>query len=173
MEESGELNAWLGKPPDKVGSVSWSNDHDVQAEVRSEDRSPSPSVSSEASDVIEVSQQPIFVHVTAPQDQTTAEPDTIVIDDEGDNEEESRQQDSDSEAGSQFVVNKQEDLTIDVPEIPEDEKEDYDYLPNHFTVKRILYALGNGSADRKYVVKLLTGELDLVRYYIDPKLRKD
>ncbi|KAK5075246.1 hypothetical protein LTR64_001451 [Lithohypha guttulata] len=162
MEESGELNAWLGKPPDKFDSVSSGNDHDVQAEVRSEDRSPSPSVSSEAGDVIEVSQQPTFVHVTAPQDQTTAEPDTIVIDGEGDNEEESRQQDSDSEAGSQFVVNKQEDLTIDVPELPEDEKEDYDYLPNHFTVKRILYALGNGSADRKYVVKLLTGELDLV-----------
>lgn len=116
MEESGELNAWLGKPPDKFDSVSSGNDHDVQAEVRSEDRSPSPSVSSEAGDVIEVSQQPTFVHVTAPQDQTTAEPDTIVIDGEGDNEEESRQQDSDSEAGSQFVVNKQEDLTIDVPE---------------------------------------------------------
>jgi len=144
-EDSLDVNAWLGKPPEQATSKSASEAHDVEG-AHSAATSPSPSVSGHESDLIEIPHRP------APRQEVISDEEHVVEADQD------ALQDEAQEEGDEFVVNRQENLTINVPELPEAERDEFDYLPDHFTVKRILYALPH----RQYIVKLGSGEIDLV-----------
>lgn len=57
---------------------------------------------------------------------------------------------------------RQPGLSINLPVLSDEDKEDYDFLPNHFDVRRILCALGDNAPDRKFIVELASGEVDMV-----------
>lgn len=148
-EDSLDVNAWLGKPPEqatsKATSKATSEAHDVEG-AHSAATSPSPSVSSHESDLIEIPHRPAPAQEVVSDEETVVEVDQDALQDEA------------QEEVDGFVVNRQENLTINIPELPEAERDEFDYLPDHFTAKRILYALPN----RQYIVKLGSGEIDLV-----------
>lgn len=148
-EDSLDVNAWLGKPPEqatsKATSKATSEAHDVEG-AHSAATSPSPSVSSHGSDLIEIPHRPAPAQEVVSDEETVVEVDQDALQDEA------------QEEVDGFVVNRQENLTINIPELPEAERDEFDYLPDHFTAKRILYALPN----RQYIVKLGSGEIDLV-----------
>lgn len=52
----------------------------------------------------------------------------------------------------------QQGFFIEPPKLSEEEKEDYDFLPGHFSVERIISKIRHD----KYMVKLKSGERDLV-----------
>lgn len=157
MDAAGDLNAWLGKPPEKASSEAVSEDEVVPAQ--SSAGSASPSVSSDQSaDVVEIPHRPLS-QWTAVQPKTSF---ASVVQVEIEEEKSGELQDEAllSQEEVQFVVNQQVGLTVEVPELSEDEKDEFEHLPGHFNVKRILYATGD--ADRRFVVKLGSGEVDLV-----------
>lgn len=56
-------------------------------------------------------------------------------------------------------IKRQPNLSVDIPRLERADKDDFEYLPGHFEVRKVLHALhGN-----KYLVKLASGETDLVR----------
>lgn len=158
-EENLDVNAWLGKPPKKPQSKPES-EVDEADNAPSTAPSPSPSTLSHESDLIEIPHRPAPPHVDASEDDDHREDDFEEIQDDADE----LQQDNDipmadaEEEVVDFVVNPRDNLIIKVPELAEDERDAFDYLPEHFAAKRILYAL----PDRQYIVKLGSGEVDLV-----------
>lgn len=154
MEDQNDLNAWLGKPPEKPVSEPPSEADANDPRSSDNAQSPAPSLSRSSSDVVEVSQS-----LNSQQHPTEVDDQPMAIEDDGTDE----LQIQDSEPKEvEFMVNKQDGLTIDPPELSEDERDQYEHLPGHFNVKRILYAIGDVPADRKFIVKLGTGEVDLV-----------
>jgi chromodomain-helicase-DNA-binding protein 4 len=69
---------------------------------------------------------------------------------------------SDPDASSQTVENatphKQQDFYIDVPWLSDKEKEAYEYLPGHFTARKILNQRGHD----RYIVRLESGEQSIL-----------
>jgi len=163
-EDNLDVNAWLGKPPEQPTDTSKpaSEAGDVDGAQRATTSpSPSPSVSSHESDLVEIPHRPAPPQGDISEEEHEAEDGLGGLSDDVD---ELHQDDDVSTAEAEeeevdgFVVHRQENLTIDVPELPENERDEFDYLPDHFTAKRILYAL----PDRQYIVKLGSGEVDLV-----------
>lgn len=160
-EDNLDVNAWLGKPPEQPTDTSKPvNEADDIDGAQSATTSPSPSVSSHESDLVEIPYRPAPPQVDISEEEHEAEDDLDGLSDDVDE----LHQDGDvsmaevQEEADKFVVNWQENLTINVPELPEDERDEFGYLPDHFTARRILYALPN----RQYIVKLGSGEVDLV-----------
>lgn len=163
-EENFNVNAWLGKPPGHPDSVPASEvdeaDDGPRTAVSLSSQSSSPSASSHESDLIEIPHRPARLYANASEHGDTGVDDFEEIQDDTD---ELRQDNglvtADTvEEVDDFVVNRQDNLVISVPELTEDERDEFDYLPDHFTAKRILYALPH----RQYIVKLGSGEVDLV-----------
>lgn len=160
-EDNLDVNVWLGRPPeqptDTSESVSEADDVDG---TQSATTSPSPFISSHESDLVEIPYRPTPPQVDISEEEHEAEDDLDGLSDDVDE----LHQDGDvsmaeaQEEADNFVVHRQENLTINVPELPGDERDEFDYLPDHFTARRILYAL----PDRQYIVKLGSGEVDLV-----------
>jgi len=158
-----DVNAWLGKPPERPqptpASEAAAEDH-AQSAAASPSPSPPPSASSRESDLVEIPHRPAPAQADASEADDQSEADRDNVQDDVDE----LQLDNDvsmvepPEEVDGFVVNRQRNLSIHVPELTEDERDSFDYLPDHFTAKRILYAL----PDRQYIVKLATGEVDLV-----------
>jgi hypothetical protein len=58
----------------------------------------------------------------------------------------------------------QQQLYIDIPKLSEEEKEEYEYLPGHFSVQRIVSKLRGA----RYAIKLKSGESDIVSAIYPP-----
>lgn len=163
MEQADGLNAWLGKPPELNSSKESSNNatDDAKSNPSPYSISPSPSrsASNDSSNVVEIPHRPASHAIEVSEDEEEDITATTVPHDEelecmNGNEE-------DMDVDGETVISRQENLIITVPEMSEDEKEEYDFLPGHFTAKRILFAMGS-VPDRKFIVKLASGEIDLV-----------
>lgn len=159
MDTGGELNAWLGKPPGKIDSNVSSEDEVVAEE--SSTGSPSPSVSSQQSlDVIAIPHRPLSQQPSPQVKSFSRQAAVVAINDE--DPDELLDGDAASESDTEFVVSRQDGLTIKLPELSEDEKDEFEHLPGHFDVQRVLYATGDSPTERGFVVKLASGEFDLV-----------
>ncbi|KIW89513.1 uncharacterized protein Z519_09669 [Cladophialophora bantiana CBS 173.52] len=67
--------------------------------------------------------------------------------------------DQEGENGDNLLVGLfQKHFYIDVPKLTDEEKEAYEYLPGHFSVEKVL----SERKDRKYIVRLESGEQDIV-----------
>lgn len=161
-----DVNAWLGKPPELAVSKSGSRADDVD-DGQSVAATPSPTSSSHESDIIEILPHSAPPQAHTPEDEEEESEDGVdevqeVVDE---SQEDNGIAMTEAEAKvDDFVVNRQENFTIKVPQLAEDERADFDYLSDHFTAKRILYAM----PDRQYLVKLGSGEVDLVRDILRP-----
>jgi len=167
--ETLEVNAWVGKPPEKekpqstpASSVAEADDDAGAVDLQSMSHSPSlsPSASSHESDLVEIPPRPVPGREDITKDDYQVEDTYEEIQDDTDElqkDDEASMIDVEEEVDG-FVVNRQNNLVIKVPQLAEEERDEFDYLPNHFTAKRILYALPG----RQYIVKLGSGEVDLV-----------
>lgn len=166
MEEENDLNAWLGKPPGKDAQ----GEEDSISQLESSPAPPVSPSSSSANNESEVEDIPFL-----PEEETIQISDDEEIEDadvemEDDIDELQRSDEDVPEVRKQQIeaeieeephhaIAKQDGLVIEVPELSEDEREQYEHIPGHFSVRKILYALPN----HKYVVKLDSGEIEVVR----------
>lgn len=70
---------------------------------------------------------------------------------------ESSSDDEESEAAA-VAPRLQQSLYIDVPKLSHEDKQDYEFLPGHFSVRKVL----SKSDEDRYLVQLDSGEVDLV-----------
>lgn len=61
-----------------------------------------------------------------------------------------------------FMGRPQQQFYIEVPRMPEEEKKKYEYLPGHFSVRKVL----SKREDNHYVVELESGERDVVSGFV-------
>jgi hypothetical protein len=134
-----DLSSWVGKPP----AVPKPAKKPVQADAGEDSSASQNNMPSPPSDVSSVSLGDI-------------------LHEDGDRPKPLRNNEqSESEGGSyggddhvDTTSRKQTSFYIEVPKLPEEEKDEYEYLPGHFSVRRIVAQL---DADR-YLVKLDSGE---------------
>jgi hypothetical protein len=142
MEADGaDITAWMGKPPGKPAEAEGSST-----------RSASTSASDSSPEEINYDGTPVkrrTVPVVLRDDQDSD-------DDPAHHQFTTSNNDETGEVMSRF----QHNFFINVPKIDDDEKEEFQHLPGHFTVKKILSEF---SEDR-YLVKLASGEKQLVSY---------
>ncbi|KEF62875.1 uncharacterized protein A1O9_00848 [Exophiala aquamarina CBS 119918] len=137
MDDSLDLSAWVGNPPKRPGSKVVS--------IRGSQRLASQSTKySDASDP-----------VTAPSE-SNASSDAADIPDNEDAipswTQAQNAESSDSDTSTQAV--EQQAFYIDIPHLPDEEKEEYKYLPGHFVAEEILGQRGQA----RYTVRLESGE---------------
>lgn len=169
-EDEGDLSVWTQRVPAKPASRSPSeagHDEDPTSVRSSLSASPAPSVSANSSDAVEfvspMVQKPDYEDTSEESDIGQAEPDTMDFDrDDSPVIIVSRPSSSSESEDNVALVTQQPGLSITLPALSEDDKEEYDFLPNHFDVKRVMYALGENALDRKFVVELASGEVDMV-----------
>ena len=137
-----DLPSWTGKPPEKSSQlVPRSPIADISQS--DESRGPSPAQSSNSTGSLE---EITYDGIPATKTKTTPVRPADTFDD--------------SEEGSviEVVPRFQHNFFIDVPTLDEDEKQEYEYLPGHFTVSKIMSEY-RGS---RYLVKLHSEEKQLV-----------
>ena len=139
-----DLSVWLGKPPETTAGFSSNAVDRKRAVVEIQDSSDYATRNSESNTGSEMEQNEKQRSMPA---QELDDDETISIPRESDIRNKS------SVASHSFY--------IDVPEFEPGVLEEYDYLPGHFTAKRILQQF---RGDR-YLVKLGSGEKDLVSAY--------
>jgi hypothetical protein len=149
MEEGGaDITAWMGKPPDKPA--------ETEAQGGSSNRSASAPASDWASDS---SAEEINYDGTPVKRRTVP----VLLRDDTDSDDNPAQHqfatsDNDNDGTGEVTSHFQHKFHINIPQMDEDEKEKFQHLPGHFTVKKILSEF---SRDR-YLVKLASGEKQLV-----------
>lgn len=177
MDEESDISvdAWLGKPPQKptIRGADAIDQQDNAGQPGNSSASPAPLTSStSASDLIEIPHRPVPPPANISEDELA---DNENDDDDVDKDEvqgvivrrrgrprkmgvSATKGDQVAELEDDFAARLQDGLVVRVPTLPEEEREEYEHLPGYFEVKRILYSL----PDRQYVVKLGSGEVDLV-----------
>ncbi|KAK4932995.1 hypothetical protein LTR66_015943, partial [Elasticomyces elasticus] len=163
------IGAWLGTPPERpeeaqdVSMNDVGNDSDVSA----------PAISPQPSSKADSDMQ----EITNGVEQSAIEPenDDAEADVEADTESaDGPQQDEEVEVVAERSVSpaRQEGLEIVIPELDDDERDEYQYLPDHFTVKKVYHTYPGA----KCLVKLASGEVEMldrstmVQEYHDGKL---
>ncbi|KAK6365906.1 hypothetical protein LTS17_010872 [Exophiala oligosperma] len=143
MDNSVDISAWMGKPPQKSQHTDKSAIETAPSSQGSQDSWESaisaPSITSSGGDI-----------------EHNSEPDTQTSD--GYVQEESEATSDADGLVSALVPSLQHNFYIDVPRLSDREKQDYEYLPGHFAVKEILAQ----RTDDQYVVRLESGERDLL-----------
>lgn len=139
-----DLSAWVGKPPERPTDLEATIQEDEQGQL-------SPlNYHSEASDPMSASSE---------SNASGGAGDILHHDDDISSNLQVQNADiSDDDPSSQTVKNatpsKQQDFYIDVPWLSDKEKEAYEYLPGHFTARKILSQRGSD----RYMVMLESGE---------------
>lgn len=164
MDDENDLGAWLGKPPEKDAQPKSSSNGHADSDSS---RAASPSSASDNDDVVE--EIPFMpeetLHIS--DNGAESEEDVTMYDNEVDELQLSEDDISDIHTredvennidDTQQEIVKQDGLIINPPDLSEDEREEFEHLPGHFAVRKILYAM----PDRRYVVKLESGEVELV-----------
>lgn len=145
-EEAADITAWMGKPPEKPVRVQPDG-----SPTSHRSTSFPPSDSSSAGEVN--------------YDGTPVKKRRVPIHEEDSDEDLPREQGEEDMA--EVIPRFQQKFYIDIPKLDEEAKDQFDYLPGHFTVNRILSEL---SRDR-YLVKLASGERQLVSLLTRVSLR--
>ncbi|KAL2413594.1 Chromatin remodeling factor mit1 [Exophiala dermatitidis] len=144
MDDDLDLSSWMGKPPDVPQPV----DEPVENGVHDE------------SDV-EIVQSASSAHTDSDD-----EGDILHEDDSGQRKTSGVQgtvsvrsmSESPEEVDDSVVRPQPQSFYIDVPKLSDEAKQDYGYLPGHFSVRRVL----SKSKNDTYMVKLDSGEVDFV-----------
>ena len=140
--DQADLTAWMGKPPEKSSLELRSNDDDAIPSDSNREQSVEASDSSSAEEIN--------------YDGTPAKPaPTLTMRDIEESDGENPEDDS---SMIEVIPQFQHKFFIDVPKLDEQEKEEYEHLPGHFSVRKILSEF---RGDR-YLVKLESGEKQLV-----------
>ena len=146
MEETEDLDAWLGPPPGITKELIQQPIVDVESNVHMSDHNQtdsnigSPEEAQEEIQPKENGSTPAaFIQVTSSEDEE---------DDEGDNE-----------TALASLNQAASNCYVQVPPKPHDADE-YEYLPGHFKVKRVISELKG----KRFLVKLQSGEVDLVSH---------
>ncbi len=137
-----DISSWLGKPP-----VNQKADQDAGKETASqgsrgsdiESAVSAPSVSSSGGDIQHIEENPIPMSGDgrgSPAEDLSSEDELV----------------------RSIVTRLQHNFYIDVPKLSEEEKEEYEHLPGHFSVQKVLEKLKGD----KYLVRLKSDEQDLV-----------
>lgn len=148
MEETEDLDGWLGKPPEipKAPTPDAAIVVDADSDVHMSDKNLTDS------DI--GSPEGLQEEIQSEVDRNTQETRREVIssDDEEDDEEE-----DDTEADSAHGA--ASNVYVQVPPLPDDQEE-YEYLPGHYRVKRVM----SEYKGERFLVKLQSGEADLVSH---------
>lgn len=139
MDESADLSLWTGRPTEAALSAlrdpSQREEPSADSDASSHQQSPTPSEgSSEAEGVT-------YDGSAAP---TFKSPDGAIR--------------SDTEDVEEMIPQLQHGFYIDIPPMDEEEKDEYEYLPGHFSAKEIISESGTD----RFVVRLQSGEKQLV-----------
>lgn len=139
MDEAADLSLWTGRPAEAALSAirdpAQRKNSTAESDASSRWQSPAPSEgSSEAEEVTyDGSAAPTF----------KSRYDTIR---------------SDTEDVEEMLPHLQHGFYIDIPPMDEEEKNEYEYLPGHFSAKEVISELGRD----RFVVRLKSGEKQLV-----------
>ena len=128
-----DMSSWLGKPPEKSNNTE--DDTEEDAEKTSSHHSQSPASNAHSSS--DSDDDGDIEHSPANNIQVTV---------------------SDVESVRSPAPRLQQDFYIDVPRLSKEEKDEYEYLPGHFSVRRVLSKLEDG----RYLIKRKSGDRDLV-----------
>ena len=134
--DSADLSAWLGKPP--VTPEFQQNGNPEEGAESGSDFGQEPSIT----EVIESAD-------TKSSDLEQPQSDV--------QEQDEFEHDSEEDLSRDRASKLRNGIIIEIPDIPD--KDDYEHLPGHFTVDVVLSAYQRD----KYVVKLASGEVELVR----------
>ena len=159
-----DLSSWVGKPPEKAESpgepeeaeedtIEVTATEHIEAETSARDISSAPDEQAEPSASEGSSDFGDILHDEADPKKRGRE--DVVPKKTNDISSDAGDEDDDEALPIELF---QKHLYIDVPKLSEEEKETYDYLPGHFSVKRVLYQ----QKDKRYVVRLESGEQDIV-----------
>ena len=143
-----DLTAWIGKPPEKSQSQEPRSQQDDQPSEEST-REQSAAASDSSSDAVEVN------YDGTPAKKPTQ---TLTMRDIERSDDEDKDGSDDDDSLIEVIPQFANKFFIDVPKMDEDEKEEYDYMPGHFSVQRIL---SDFRGDR-YLIKLESGEKQMV-----------
>jgi hypothetical protein len=145
VDQSVDLSSWLGKPPENSKPLEQQpEDAESQGSDSGDRRTPISisDASSSADDILH--EEPI--HNRVKRARFSEEPSS-----------------GDEDASLAAVTSRlQHNFYIDVPKLSEEEKQEYEYLPGHFSVRRVL---SNLEGDQ-HIVELESGERDLVSLYL-------
>ncbi len=145
MEES-DLTAWTGKPPERFSLKPQSDNDDAGASSGSNQKPSAPASDSSSADEINYDGAP-------------ADPAPTLIMREAEGSEDDREVEAEDEDSLVEVIPQfQHKFFIDVPRLDEEKKQEYKYLPGHFSVQKIMSEF---KGDR-YMVKLMSGERHVV-----------
>ena len=136
-----DISSWLGKPPENQKADEDAGKKTASQGSRgsdSESAVTAPSVTSSGGDIQHI-ENPIPMSADgrgSPADDLSSEDELV----------------------TSIVTRIQQDFYIDVPKLSEEEKEEYEHLPGHFSVQKVLAQLKGD----KYLVRLKSDEKDLV-----------
>lgn len=147
MEETDELNGWLGKPPEvpKTPTPDATIAVDADSDVHMSDHNLTDSNIGSPEALQEQIQSDEDRNIQETRQAVILSDDEEVDEDEGDIE-------ADSNQGAASNV------YVEVLPLPDDEEEEYEYLPGHYRVKRVM----SEYKGERFLVKLQSGEADLV-----------
>lgn len=147
MEETDELNGWLGKPPEvpKTPTPDATIAVHADSDVHMSDHNLTDSNIGSPEALQEQIQSDEDRNIQETRQAVILSDDEEVDEDEGDIE-------ADSNQGAASNV------YVEVLPLPDDEEEEYEYLPGHYRVKRVM----SEYKGERFLVKLQSGEADLV-----------
>lgn len=152
-----DLNVWLGKPPQKESQSGDASNVSLQSSPQPP--ASTPSANEETSNGEDIPFSPEQGSGQASENGEIEASNVEMGESETDELQKSEGEEQNHlDTSADFEVTKQDGLVVRPPELSEDEKEQYEHLPGYFTVRKILYAM----PDRKYIVKLASGEVDAV-----------
>lgn len=149
--EDADLTSWMGKPPEK-GPVQAPRSREEDDISDESNREQSVRASDASSSVEEINYDGTPAQKPAPTVSMQ------YIEESSDENEAHEEQEEEDESLIEVIPQFQQRFFIDIPKMEEEEKEGYEYLPGHFTAKKILSQFRRD----RYLVKLGSGEKQMV-----------